>query len=319
MHARTASALRFLRRSAATVGVASACLLPLHAASCAPAAPPTAPPTSPPPKRVPFATEARLDNYDAVVAAAVARASSKAQYTGDIRADMEALVLRVQDEICDALAALDGGATFATDMWTREGGGGGRSRALQNGAVFEKAGVNVSIVQGSLPRAATVAMLERKRDAFEGSPGPFPFYAVGVSLVIHPWNPHAPTSHANYRLFQVTGKDAATGADVPMWWFGGGADLTPSYLYEDDARHFHGTLKGERDGEESGAGAWSAVRSCCAAWYSTRRSRAAHSELSRRLRPPLFAFTAAACDAFAPEAYPAYKAWCDEYFLIKHR
>ena len=102
---------------------------------------------------------------------------------------------------------MDGGA-FREDTWTRPEGGGGRSRILQDGAVFEKAGVGVSLVSGMLPRAAALQMLERKRDAFAGD-GPFPFYATGISLVLHPRNPMAPTAHANYRLFQVVGVDAA--------------------------------------------------------------------------------------------------------------
>lgn len=159
---------------------------------------------------------------------------------------MEALVHRVQDEICDALVALDGKASFHEDKWDRSGGGGGRSRVMQNGAVFEKAGVNVSVVKGMLPAAAAGQMLERKRDAFTGN-GPFPFYACGISLVLHPHNPKAPTAHANFRLFQVTGVDPETKEPLPMWWFGGGADLTPSYLFEEDARHFHSTLKCEKE------------------------------------------------------------------------
>lgn len=106
-----------------------------------------------------------------------------------------------------ALSRVDGGK-FAEDAWTRPEGGGGRSRVLQDGAVFEKAGVGVSLVSGMLPRAAALQMLERKSDAFAGE-GPFPFYATGISLVLHPRNPMAPTAHANYRLFQVVGTDAA--------------------------------------------------------------------------------------------------------------
>ena len=169
--------------------------------------------------------------------------------TGDIRADMESLVFRIQDEVCDALTAIDG-TPFKTDTWTRPEGGGGRSRVLQGGAVFEKAGVNVSVVTGQLPKAAALQMLDRKKAVFSG-PGPFPFYATGVSMVVHPANPLAPTMHANFRLFQVTGVNAATGEPEDVWWFGGGSDLTPSYLYEEDAAHFHGVIKAACDAHDT--------------------------------------------------------------------
>ena len=253
--------LKYVVRSAATLGLGAALFPSLQAVSCA-AQSTLAKPTLRP-------KEPEAGNYNELVASAVKRASSRAQYTGDIRSDMEALVLRVQDEICDALAAVDGKASFKEDLWERPGGGGGRSRAMQDGAVFEKCGVLVSIVKGAMPKAAAEQMLERKKDAFSGE-GPFPFYACGISLVLHPHNPKAPTTHANFRMFQVNGKDPVTGEEAPMWWFGGGADLTPSYLYEEDARHFHGTLKD-------------------------------------------------ACDAHSPSAYPKFKKWCDDYFVIKHR
>ena len=104
-----------------------------------------------------------------------------------------------------AISRVDG-KEFHEDSWTRKEGGGGRSRVLQDGGVFEKAGVGVSVVSGQLPRAAALQMLERRRDVFTGE-GPFPFFATGISLVMHPRNPMAPTVHANYRLFQVTGSD----------------------------------------------------------------------------------------------------------------
>jgi len=125
----------------------------------------------------------------------------------------------LQTDICRALAAADGGAMFSTDVWSREGGGGGVSRVLEEGAVFEKAGVNWSGVDGELP--ADYA----KQLPGEGTS----FRATGVSLVLHPRSPMIPTTHANFR-FLAKG-DAA--------WFGGGADLTPYYLWREDAAHFH--------------------------------------------------------------------------------
>ena len=139
-------------------------------------------------------------------------------------------LLSLQDTICDALSEEDGKETFQEDSWEREQGGGGRTRVLTNGKVFEQAGVNFSHVYGNqLPKSATAA-----RPELEGRD----FQAVGVSLVIHPHNPHIPTSHANVRFF-IAEKE---GAD-PVWWFGGGFDLTPYYPVKEDVIHWHQTAK----------------------------------------------------------------------------
>ncbi len=158
----------------------------------------------------------------------------------------------LQDRIGAALAELDGEGTFREDTWNRPEGGGGRTRILEEGALFERGGVNFSAVQGErLPESATSRRPELAGRAFR---------ATGVSLVLHPWNPYVPTVHMNVRFFDA-------GA---AWWFGGGADLTPYYGFAEDARHFHRTQK-------------------------------------------------AACDAFDSSYYPRFKAWCDEYFRIRHR
>ena len=146
-----------------------------------------------------------------------------------MRAAMESLVLRAQDTICEGIARIDGG-TFQEDRWERTEGGGGRSRVLQGGQVFEKAGVNVSVVHGTLSAEAAAKMGGGQELGAEH----LTFYATGVSLVLHPHNPMAPTVHANYRYFERGSAD-----NPAAWWFGGGADLTPSYLFEEDARHFH--------------------------------------------------------------------------------
>ncbi len=143
-----------------------------------------------------------------------------------VRTRMTALARRVQDEVCKAIEALDGNA-MREESWERPGGGGGTSRSLQDSPVFEKAGVNVSAVHGELPAGAVAAMRARR----DKLPDERTFFATGVSLVLHPRNPFCPTVHANYRYFEL--------GDRAAWWFGGGADLTPSYLFEDDARHFH--------------------------------------------------------------------------------
>ena len=139
-------------------------------------------------------------------------------------------LLSLQQSICDTLEATDGGAQFELDEWQREQGGGGRSRVLTNGTIIEQGGVNFSHVFGDkMPASATAARPELAGRNFQ---------AMGVSLVIHPRNPFIPTSHANVRFF-VAEKD---GAD-PIWWFGGGFDLTPFYPNKEDVQHWHNVAK----------------------------------------------------------------------------
>jgi coproporphyrinogen III oxidase len=135
-------------------------------------------------------------------------------------------LLNLQDRICTALEQEDGGARFREDEWTRPAGGHGRTRVLSDGALFEQAGVNFSHVQsGNLPTSASAQRPELAGRAFE---------ALGVSLVIHPRNPYVPTSHCNVRFFIATKPDAE-----PVWWFGGGFDLTPYYGFENDCVDWH--------------------------------------------------------------------------------
>ena len=199
-------------------------------------------------------------------------------------AAVKAYLLDLQDRICRALEAEDSGARFAEDNWTRAEGGGGRSRVLVEGAVFEKAGVGFSHVFGTqLPPSATA-----HRPELAGKP----WQALGVSLVIHPRNPYVPTSHANVRFF-IAGEVAQasslppasgsapaighssldighSGASAPAWWFGGGFDLTPYYGFEED----------------------------CAHWHRVARDAVA---------------------PFGNDLYPKWKKWCDDYFYLKHR
>jgi coproporphyrinogen III oxidase len=137
-------------------------------------------------------------------------------------------LLGLQDRICAGLAEADGGEGFVEDRWDRAGGGGGRTRVLSGGKLFEQGGVNYSHVFGNqLPPSATKARPELAGRGFE---------ALGVSLVIHPENPHVPTSHANVRYFE-----AAMDGEEPVWWFGGGYDLTPYYPVAEDIGHWHKT------------------------------------------------------------------------------
>lgn len=166
-------------------------------------------------------------------------------------------LMNLQQTICDEVAGCDGKADFLFDDWDRESGGGGRTRVLTDGAVFEQAGVNFSEVFGdNLPASATAHRPELAGRHFR---------AMGVSLVLHPHNPYVPTSHANVRFFIAE----KPGAD-PVWWFGGGFDLTPYYGNKEDCKHWHLTAK-------------------------------------------------EACDPFGEKTYDEYKAWCDEYFFLKHR
>ncbi len=145
-----------------------------------------------------------------------------------LRERAEAFFKALQDEICSALEQLDGAARFREDLWEREGGGGGRTRVIADGRVFEKGGVNFSAVHGLMPEKLAARMMPGEDRNF---------YATGISLVIHPRNPMVPTVHANFRYLE---QGSST-------WFGGGADLTPYYPYREDVIHFHRTLKAACD------------------------------------------------------------------------
>ena len=140
-----------------------------------------------------------------------------------------ALVMGLQDSICTGLEQFDGGARFEEESWVRPEGGGGRSRVIKGGRVFEQGGVNFSEVEGTeLPPSILSQRPEAKGHRW---------YATGTSMVLHPRNPYIPTVHLNYRYFEAG----------PVWWFGGGADLTPYYPFLEDAQHFHRTLKNACD------------------------------------------------------------------------
>lgn len=181
-----------------------------------------------------------------------------------MRKQVEDFILSLQDQIVSTLEKLDPNApAFRRDSWVRPGDGGyGRSYVFAcpganesttsfyepQTTILEKAGVNISIVRGHLPPAA---MRQMRADHNtiplpDDLPGGLPYSAQGLSLVIHPRNPHAPTVHANYRYFEITEPLKEGSVDSPKliaWWFGGGSDLTPSYLYEEDAIHFHSTYQ----------------------------------------------------------------------------
>lgn len=139
------------------------------------------------------------------------------------RRDIEAFVKEVQQDFCTALERVDGTARFTVEPWERPGGGGGVARLLRSRGAVEKAAVNTSAVWGETPPRLSETLAAAGRH----------FYATGVSVIVHPQNPHAPTFHANLRYFETDAGDA---------WFGGGADLTPVYLYPEDAVTFHRSL-----------------------------------------------------------------------------
>lgn len=177
---------------------------------------------------------------------------------------MEQYIRKKQKEIVAAIEELDG-TSFQIDEWERPEGGGGRTCVLQDGKVFEKAGVNISIVHGKLSEAAISAMRANHASLSKvAGVSEVEFQVLGLSMIMHPRNPMAPSVHMNCRYFETRWADGSAA------WFGGGTDLSPAYLFDEDAIHFHRTLKG-------------------------------------------------ACDQYDSGFYPRFKAWCDEYFLNKHR
>lgn len=154
-----------------------------------------------------------------------------------MRLRMEQFIKQHQKEIVAELEKVDG-TKFKIDTWQRPEGGGGITCILQDGNVFEKGGVNTSVVYGRLPKAA-IQKMRVNHKALDPNVDSLEFFAAGLSMVLHPHNPNAPTVHLNYRYFETADETGNTNA----WWYGGGCDLTPSYLYDEDAIHFHGAIK----------------------------------------------------------------------------
>ena len=239
--------------------------------------------------------------------------TSVAADTQPMRERMAAFVHGAQDDICAALLEVETGASFREDVWQRAEGGGGRSRVLQDGTHFEKAGVGVSVVMGELSEEAAARMgggeeLEA-RD----------FFATGVSLVFHPRNPMAPTVHANFRYFERGG-----GEEPGSWWFGGGADLTPSYLFEEDAVHFHETFKRACDahGEELYP---RFKRWCDEYFYIPHRQEARgvggiffDNVSMQGDAQAAFAFVRECCEAFIPAYFPIFARRKEVPFTPEH-
>lgn len=158
-----------------------------------------------------------------------------------------------QARLIAAFEALEPTAHFGSHTWERPGGGGGTARVLEGGKVLERAGINFSAVHGD----AVPASLARSHPGSEGKP----YFATGLSMVFHPRNPYAPAFHANYRYFEVGSETQ----ESDIWWFGGGADMTPSYPFEEDAVHFHRTL--EAQCERHPVGDYNTLKATCDSYF----------------------------------------------------
>jgi coproporphyrinogen III oxidase len=205
----------------------------------------------------------------------------------------------LQNNICKALEDEDGKAKFVEDAWQRTEGGGGKTRVIADGNVFEKGGVNTSVVYGG------VTDIMRSQLKIDGKK----WFACGLSLVIHPLNPYVPTTHANWRYFELYDEQD----NVIDRWFGGGADLTPYYLFEEDAKHFHETLKIAM--QPFGEGLYNKYKKWCDEYFSNKHRnnemRGIGGVFYDNVKPAnedelekLFAFQQANGNAFIPAYLP---------------
>ena len=214
----------------------------------------------------------------------------------DIQA-VETYLRSLQDSLTSALETLDGKARFKRDVWPRPEGGGGETRVLRDGDLFEQAGVNFSDVHGQALRpSATV-----HRPELVGRP----WRAMGVSLVLHPRNPYVPTAHMNVRFFALPKEGAET-----VWWFGGGFDLTPYYGFEEDARHWHTTAKDACD-SSFGAEAYTRYKKWCDEYFFLKHRNEPRGigglffdDLNAEGFERSFAFTRSIGDHFLPAYVP---------------
>ena len=225
--------------------------------------------------------------------------------------DVSHYLQSLQNRIVSELEHLDGKASFHEDAWTREGGGGGLSRVLKNGAVFEQAGVNFSHVFGTeLPPSATKSRPDLAGQGFQ---------ALGVSLVLHPHNPYVPTTHANFRFFI-----AAPGDSKPVWWFGGGYDLTPYYAFHEDVVHWHSVAKTACD--PFGQGFYARYKKWCDEYFFLKHrdeTRGVGGLFFDDLNEPgfeqSFAFLQSIGDSFIPAYTPIVKRRRDHPFGERQR
>ncbi|XP_045396375.1 oxygen-dependent coproporphyrinogen-III oxidase, mitochondrial [Lemur catta] len=237
---------------------------------------------------------------------------------GDMKTKMELLILETQAQVCQALAQVDGVASFSVDRWERKEGGGGISCILQDGSVFEKAGVSISVIHGNLSAEAAKQMRSRGR-ILKSNDDKLPFTAMGVSSVIHPKNPHAPSFHFNYRYFEVEEADGNK-----HWWFGGGCDLTPTYLNQEDAVHFHRTLKEACD--QHGPDLYPKFKKWCDDYFliahrGERRGIGGifFDDLDSPSQEEVFRFVQSCAQAVVPSYIPLVKKHCDDSFTPQEK
>ncbi len=263
----------------------------------------------------------------------VTKRRTKITKQSPMRLRMEALIREHQDRIVFALENIDG-QKFRKDVWNRPNGGGGTSCVLQEGNVFEKAGVNTSIVYGLLPRPAIEKMRADHKSFVDTDVETLNFFAAGISLVLHPHNPMAPTVHLNYRYFETSDpRDPvnATGNAKQNWWFGGGTDLTPSYLFEEDAKHFHKTVKAACDKHDKEY--YPRFKRWCDNYFRIPHRNESRGvggiffdDLDAATRPnaknpqeELFQFVKTGLDSFLPSYLPILKKRKDMPYLPEHK
>ncbi|KIV99972.1 hypothetical protein, variant [Verruconis gallopava] len=237
-----------------------------------------------------------------------------------MRLRMEALIKEKQKEIIKEIERIDG-KKFQVDTWDRPSGGGGISCVLQEGNVFEKAGVNTSVVYGKLPRPAILRM-RADHKAIDPDVESLDFFAAGLSVVMHPRNPMAPTVHFNYRYFETANPDGTSNA----WWFGGGCDLTPSYVFDEDAIHFHKTIKDVCDKHDKAY--YPRFKKWCDEYFYNKHRAEARGiggiffddlDATEKGQEQLFAFVKDCLNAFLPQYVPIIERRKDMPFTEKEK
>jgi coproporphyrinogen III oxidase len=230
-----------------------------------------------------------------------------------MRLRMEQFIKQHQKTIVTELEKVEGttgsSKKFLVDSWQRAEGGGGISCVLQDGEVFEKAGVNISVVYGKLPKAA-IAKMRANHKALDPTVDSLEFFAAGLSMVLHPVNPNAPTVHLNYRYFETADPHGNTGS----WWYGGGCDLTPSYVYDEDAIHFHSSIKDACDKHDKAY--YPRFKKWCDEYFSNKHRGESRGiggiffddlDETEKDQEQLFSFVQSCLGAFLPSYLPIIK------------
>lgn len=262
----------------------------------------------------------RLDGPSMAEKDALTKRESGITDQSPMRLRMEEFIKQHQKQIVAELEKIDG-KPFHIDTWDRPQGGGGISCVLQEGNVFEKAGVNTSVVYGRLPRPAILKM-RADHKALDPDVDSLPFFAAGLSLVLHPSNPMAPTVHLNYRYFETADEAGNTNA----WWYGGGSDLTPSYLFDEDAIHFHNTIKTACDKHDKSY--YPRFKKWCDEYFSNKHRGESRGiggiffddlDNTEKDQEQLFAFVQDCLSAFLPSYIPIIKRRKDMPFTKKEK